>query len=433
VRSVEGAQERAKDLLSEALRKFKAQGKHAKVSEAQYELGICYWRLGANDEARLIMQEASKQLTDADVELRAKILIRCTLVEISENRYSDALNVLKEAESVFESAGDALKGRWHGQKGLILRRLATAERRADYADRAIIEFTAAIYHYEQARHERYCALNLNNLAMLLYKLGRYGEAHEHLDRAQLIFTKLKDPGNLAQVDETRVRVLVAERKYREAERIIIDVTKTFEKGGEAALLADALTVQGVIWARLGVAESSIAILHRAMRIAQHSRRRSSRPGRSATSSTTTRCASSALARGSGLGTGACEVARGDPAAGAAGGKAERAHDAEKGISVRARGVRRFGPRSARGAGRRAYAGTYDFGLYPLYVKDEGGRLRFHMGPGRPAYTLLHQGGHAFVAGEDPDAIRLTFTMRGGRADKLLLRMGSMHWYAERVG
>ncbi|MGB8509752.1 MAG: tetratricopeptide repeat protein [Pyrinomonadaceae bacterium] len=202
--------------------------------------------------------------------MKAKILIRRTLVEISENRYSDALNILKEAESVFESAGDALKGRWHGQKGLILRRLATAEGRADYADRAIVEFTAAIYHYEQARHERYCALNLNNLAMLLYKLGRYDEAHEHLDRAQLIFTKLKDHGNLAQVDETRVRVLSAERKYKEAERIIIDVIKTFEKGGEVALLADALTLQGVLWARVGVVESSITILYRAMRIAQDS-------------------------------------------------------------------------------------------------------------------------------------------------------------------
>src|ERR1700750_1775835 len=95
------------------------------------------------------------------------------------------------------------------------------------------DFSAAIYHYEQAKHERYCGNNLNNLAFLLYKLGRYREAHEQLDRAQLIFTKLKDPGNLAQVDETRVRVLVAEKKYRDADRILADVIKTFEASGEA--------------------------------------------------------------------------------------------------------------------------------------------------------------------------------------------------------
>lgn len=106
--------------------------------------------------------------------------------------------------------------------------------------------------------------------MTLYKLGRYAEAHENLDRAQAIFTKLKDPGNLAQVDETRARVLVAERKYREANRVIDSVIQTFEKGNESALLADALTIQGVVWARLGGFDSSINLLRRAMKVAEDS-------------------------------------------------------------------------------------------------------------------------------------------------------------------
>lgn len=217
-----------------------------------------------------MLQEASKPLTNADLELKAKILIRRTIVEAWENRYHDALNILKEAEPVFASANDALRGRWHGQRAIIYLKLSTTERRADYADRAIIEFTAAIYHYEQAKHERYCGNNLNNLAFLLYKLGRYPEAHEHLDRAQLIFTKLKDPGNLAQVDETRARVLVAEKKYRDAERIIAGVIKTFEQGGESALLADALSIEGLVWARLGAHEASIKILREAIKVAQES-------------------------------------------------------------------------------------------------------------------------------------------------------------------
>src|SRR5215216_5197876 len=96
VRNVAGAQEQAKDMLSEAERKFRSQGMPAKASEAQYELGICYWRLGAFDEARLVMREALKPLRDADVELKAKILIRRTLVEISENKYYEALSILRE-------------------------------------------------------------------------------------------------------------------------------------------------------------------------------------------------------------------------------------------------------------------------------------------------------------------------------------------------
>jgi tetratricopeptide (TPR) repeat protein len=270
VYNVSGAQDEAKDMLSEAARTFRAKGMPAKVSETQYELGACYWRLGQHDEARVVLQEALKPLTDADIELKAKILIRRTTVEVWANRYYDALNILKEAEPVFESANDALKGRWHGQKGLVLRRLGTAEGQPDYYDRAIIEYTAAIYHYEQARHERYCGINLNNIAFLLYKLGRYGEAHEYLDRAQLILTKLRDSGILAQVDETRARVLVAEKKYRDADRVITGVIKTFEQGGESALLADALSVQGVVWARLGAREASLNILREAVKVAQES-------------------------------------------------------------------------------------------------------------------------------------------------------------------
>ena len=267
-RNVSGAQEQAQDLLSEALRKFKSQGKGAKVSEAQYELAMCYWRLGSYDESRVTLEEALKGLGEHDGELKAKVLIRRTLVEVWTGRCHEAWKVLEEAATFFDGCGDALKGMWHGQRGLVLRRLATAEGRSDYADRAIIEFTAAIYHYEQARHERYCATNLNNLAMLLYKLGRYKEAHEHLDRAEFIFSRLKDPGNLAQVDETRARVFAAEKRYGEADRIIAGVIKTFEKGGEYALLADALTVQGVIWASLGASERSIATLQRAADIAE---------------------------------------------------------------------------------------------------------------------------------------------------------------------
>ncbi len=270
IRSVEGAQGKAQDLINEALRKFQSQGRREKVSEAQYELGVCYWRLGAYDEARVIMVEALKPLTDADVELKAKILIRRTIVELCENKFYEALNILNEARPVFESANDALKGRWHGQMGLVLARLADAEKDTFYTDRAIIEFTAAIYHYELGGHERYRATNRNNVAMLLYRLGRYRDAHEDLDRAGATLIRLKDVGLLAQVDETRARVFLAEKKYGEADRVITRATQTLEKGGASAYLSDALTIQGVARARRGAGEDSINILQRAMNIAEES-------------------------------------------------------------------------------------------------------------------------------------------------------------------
>ena len=267
-RGVAGAQDRAKDLLSEAVREFRSQGLGRKAAEAQGELGACYWRLGAHDEARLVLAEALKGLTDADAELKARVHIRRAIVEQCDNKFYDALNILREAEPVFASADDALKGKWHGEMAMVLDMLATMERNAARFDSAVIEYTAAVYHFERARHERYAATNLNNLAMLLRKLGRYHDAHENLDRAGAVLRKLNDAALLAQVDETRARVFLAEKKYREARRVIDRAVETLERGGASALLADALTVQGVTRARLGDYESSLGILRRAADVAE---------------------------------------------------------------------------------------------------------------------------------------------------------------------
>jgi tetratricopeptide (TPR) repeat protein len=264
---VAGAQASAKDLISESAALFERLGQTSRAALARSDLALCYWREGSYDEARVLYVRALDELEDT--EQRAKVLLRRLTVEYSAKRYDDALVLLKQYSHLFdEGVSHVLRGSFHNHLALVLRHLGSVEGRAEYFDRAIIEYTAAIYHYEQARHERYLATNENNLAFLLYKLGRHREAHEHLDRAQAVMTRLKDAGMLAQVDETRARVLVAEGKYKDADRTLAGVLKTLERGDESALLADAFTVQGVVWARLRAYESSINILRRAADVAE---------------------------------------------------------------------------------------------------------------------------------------------------------------------
>jgi tetratricopeptide (TPR) repeat protein len=266
-RQAHGAQAAAKDLISESAALFEKLGQADRAALARSDLALCYWREGAYDEARVLYMRALDGLTDA--EQRAKVLLRRLTVEFSSKRYDDALVLLTQHSHLFdEGVSHVLRGSFHNHLALVLRHLGSVEGRSEYFDRAIIEYTAAIYHYEQARHERDLAANENNLAFLLYKLGRYADTHEHLDRAQTILTRLKDAGTLAQVDETRARVLVAERKYRDAERVLAGAIKTLEQGDESALLADALTLQGVIWARVGAYQSSINILRHAAEVAE---------------------------------------------------------------------------------------------------------------------------------------------------------------------
>lgn len=254
-------QEKSMDLLSEALRLFEACNNPSKISETNCELGCCYFRVGAFDEARIVYAEA---LNGAEDEQYGKVVIGSAIVEIFSGFYEKAHEILMEAKPFFDEASDALKARWHGQMGLLLRRMARG--RSELLDRSIIEFTAAIYHYERAGHTHHCGSNLNNLAPILYKLGRYPEAHEHLDRAHLIFSRLRDKGHLAQVEETRARALIAEGRYRDACRVITGVVDVLERGGECALLVDALTNKAIVQARLGENAHALQTFEHAIKV-----------------------------------------------------------------------------------------------------------------------------------------------------------------------
>lgn len=264
-----GAQDAAKDLLSEGAALFERLGATEQGAFARSDLALCYWREGAYDEARVLLARAAAELTGADAERRAIVLLRWGTVESAAGKLHDALGILKETDALLSgSENHTLRGSFHNLHAITLRRLGAAEPGGDYQDRAIIEYTAAIFHYELAGNERYAVLIENNLAFLLYRLGRYSDAHEHLDRAQSSYTRLRDESGLAQVNETRARVFIAGGQYHEAGRAIAASVRALEQGGEAGRLAEALTAQGVVWARLGNNESSVEVLRRAVEVAE---------------------------------------------------------------------------------------------------------------------------------------------------------------------
>src|ERR1043165_1253235 len=52
-KQIEGAQEEAKNLISESRTRFETLGKAEKIAEAETEIGFCYWRQGEFNEARV--------------------------------------------------------------------------------------------------------------------------------------------------------------------------------------------------------------------------------------------------------------------------------------------------------------------------------------------------------------------------------------------
>jgi tetratricopeptide (TPR) repeat protein len=266
---IKGSQESAKNLIFESISIFESQGDVKGVAEAQTEIAICYGREGALDNARLILSEALSLLDDHDDDLKGLTLLRRASVEKLAARLSDALNILTKAAPIFEASDNhTLVGCFHNELATVLKNLGSAENCADYIDRALIEFAAASYHFEQARHDRYQAYVENNLAMLFFRLNRLVKAHEHLDRAQALFTTLRDVVHLAQVAETRARVLLAEGDLVQAERFARTAVQLVEDRDERSLLAEALTTHGTVLARLHREDQARAALERAIRVAE---------------------------------------------------------------------------------------------------------------------------------------------------------------------
>ncbi|MFN2599280.1 MAG: helix-turn-helix domain-containing protein [Pyrinomonadaceae bacterium] len=269
-RQIEGAQEFAKNVISESASRFRELGEGAREAEALRELGYCYWREGGYDEARVVLGESLARLPQVGCEeQRAQTLLRLAIVESSSARMNDALRILTQAAPLFESgAGDAKRGTFHMELAVVLATLAEDERREDYSDRALLEFAAATHYFERAGHARYLAAAENNFAFFLFKRGRFAEAREHLDHARALFARLRDAAHAAQVDETRARVLLAEGRAAEAESAARAAARALAAGGEQAILAEALATQGRALARLGRTEEARVVLARAARIAE---------------------------------------------------------------------------------------------------------------------------------------------------------------------
>jgi len=261
-------QEKAKNLISESLTIFEARKYPRKIAEAQTELAWCYWRTGEYNEALDCLKLALAQLPH-DNDLRAKTVLRIAVVEHFAGRSREALSILTDYADLFEKIhNDTLKGCYRQTLADALVKLWDAGGPRDYLDRSLLEYAAASYHFEQAEHRNYLANAENNLGFLLYKVNHCEQAHQHLDSARRIFARLKDRESAAQVDETRARVFLKEKRDVEAEKLARSSVRVLEHSERHALLAESLTTHATALARLGQYGAALATFRRALDLSQ---------------------------------------------------------------------------------------------------------------------------------------------------------------------
>lgn len=262
-------QERAKDLIFESLSIFQSLSQEDKITEAQTELALCYWRTGENNEARDLLQEALSRLA-VDNDVKGKAVVRLAIVETVTSECEKALSTLTDYASLFQNLDNhTLKGAYHATLGNVLKNLWETETRTEYLDRALVEYAAASYHFELAEHRNYLANVKNNLGILYFAINRFEEAHQHLDHARRLLDSLEDVTGVAQVDESRACVFLKQGQVAEAERIVRSAVHTQEQSGRHALLAEALITHGRALARLENYSEALSAFRRAIQSSEH--------------------------------------------------------------------------------------------------------------------------------------------------------------------
>ena len=259
----------ASDLISESITYWEAQRDVKQVAAARSELAYCYWREGALDNARVMFTEALKKLT-AEGNTRANALIGLSVVEWSASRYNDSLNVLIENAGLFEKIRNhTTKGTYHNQIAMVLRSLATAEKRNDYFERAIREYKEADQQFKLAHNTVFRGNVKNNLGFLLFKLGRFKVAHEYLTEARRLAVNAKDRILVAQFDDSLAKLFIATNQLKEAEAAARRSINVLDKSGHQNTLAESLITYGIILARLRKTDQAQFNFQRAIELAHN--------------------------------------------------------------------------------------------------------------------------------------------------------------------
>lgn len=265
---IEASQEVAKNLISEGITFFESVGDMRKVAASRAEIAYCYFREGALNEARIMLTEALQKLP-SEGNTKARALLKLTTVEWSASRYNVALEILTVNARLFNKVTNhTTKGNYHNEFAIVLRNLATSEKRDDYFQRAITEYQKADQHFKIARNIIFRADVKNNLGFLLYKLSRFKEAHKYVAEARRLAVSVNDKVGAAQFDDTRAQILIAERKFKKAETVMRGAVRVLNKSGHQCLLADALITHGIVLARLGKGVQAQFTFQRAVEVAR---------------------------------------------------------------------------------------------------------------------------------------------------------------------
>lgn len=239
-KQLDGAQLRAKDILTDAHARFAALGFAEKVAECENHIALCYWRTGEGADADTWLEMALSHDIPRDSYSRLHTLMLTSLMLLAARRDDENIEWCHSHEQRFREAGDDyLSGGLYANIAVSYRNL---KRPAD----AMRYFCQARSCHEKAGHKTNLAITQNNLALLHNAERRFESAHEAADSAIKLYKQVKDKTREASSLDTKALIYLTERRLPEAIAAIDRSVAMLRKGESWAYLAESLVTKARI-------------------------------------------------------------------------------------------------------------------------------------------------------------------------------------------
>lgn len=262
IRQIPDSQEKSKNILTEARKRFLNIGDPEKVVECENHLALAYLRKGELPEAEIWIEESLSHDIKKDCDACIYANLTKSLILLSVGKYEQVAKFLSRFESLFIDFGNSFL------LGSFCTNLSLAHKNLGNLPKALKYLESARRHHQKSGHRIYLGTVENNLSQF-YKLEkRFAEAHEAIDSATKIFKKVKDHAREGFSLDTKAQIYCEEGKYTQALEIIEKAIFILNKGENAAFTVETYLSKAKILLHLENFTGAILCLSDAIQIAK---------------------------------------------------------------------------------------------------------------------------------------------------------------------
>jgi tetratricopeptide (TPR) repeat protein len=261
-KQIPNSQERSKNLLTEAHRRFIDIYNVEKIAECENYLALAYWRTGELTEALIWLKQscARKILGTSYARLHSNIVK--SLLYIGDKQYKKILAEIKPLESDFRENGD------YYLNGMFASNLGVAYRNLGDFSKALKYFELSRYYHEKSGNRNYLGTVQNNLAQLYKSMGDFINAHQAIDIAADTFIKMGDKTRSGFSLDTKALIYIEEDELVKALQTIEKGVGLLRQGENADYLVETLATKIDILVKLNKISDALLCLSEAIEIAR---------------------------------------------------------------------------------------------------------------------------------------------------------------------